>query len=545
MYLKIKCAHNSLSESFKKNMKEYLGLDEVQSYFPIIENYFDVFNFSESHQDYVLDSRYKICNILCEPDETVAAILYDSQKNTHIQKKVFIKENPILEPTHAMQNRYQLSNRNSLLPFSSSYSERTFKKIGLKNNSTYIDSFFVFVASLLTEQNILPSFPLYYGSYCCISEEYLYNITEEYQSFKKESWFMKNNNNLFEIERSDGSDDLDIDINLEKYNSNILKTNPNNVKNNLQTVNLSDINGEIDIDDVFNTDSDETVSEFDFHSPHNETSIYAKFQDYPTQVIFMEELDGTLEDIMITDSVNISNLDQSQEKIREPLSRYMKIWRKRYKQHIRYNKWVSILFQVCFCLAFLQKHFQFTHNDLHCDNVMFVKTEEKYLYYQINDTYYKIPTFGMIIKIIDFGRAVYKINNNRYFSDVFKYESDAGGQYTYPDSNRNSNRGKNKKIHHPNFSFDLCRLSTTLIDELYPEGGSDILLYKLLKQWITDKYNKNVMRFDDFDLYKIIARRMDNAVPIQSLNNKIFDRYKHSLPPQNENIVYKLISKKL
>ena len=78
----------------------------------------------------------------------------------------------------------------------------------------------------------------------------------------------------------------------------------------------------------------------------------------------------------------------------------------------------------------------------------------------------------------------------------------------------------------------------------YPEGGSDILLYKLLKQWITDKYNKNVMRFDDFDLYKI-ARRMDNALPIHSLNNKIFDRYKHSLPTQNENIVYKLISKKL
>ena len=382
-----------MSDSFKKNMKEYLGLEQIQSYFPIIENYFNVFNFSESHQDYVLDSRYKISNILCEPDETVAAILYDSQKKEYIQKKVFIKENPILEPTHSMQNRYQLSYRNALLPFSSSYSSRTFKKIGLKNNSTYIDSFFVFVASLLTEQNILPSFPLYYGSYCCISEEYLYNITEEYQSFKKESWFMKNNNKLFEIERSDGIDDLDIDINLEKYSTNILKTNHNNVKNNLETVDLSDINGEIDIEDVFNTDSDEALSEFDFNSTHNDTSVYAKFQDYPTQVIFMEELDGTLEDIMIMDVDELSNLDENKDnrKIKQPLSLYMTIWRKRYKQHIRYNKWVSILFQVCFCLAFLQQNFQFTHNDLHCDNVMFVKTEQKYLYYQINDDTYKIP----------------------------------------------------------------------------------------------------------------------------------------------------------
>ena len=38
MYLKIKCTHHNLSDSFKKNMKEYLGLEQIQSYFPIIEN---------------------------------------------------------------------------------------------------------------------------------------------------------------------------------------------------------------------------------------------------------------------------------------------------------------------------------------------------------------------------------------------------------------------------------------------------------------------------------------------------------------------------
>ena len=553
MYLKIKCVNHQLLDSFKDNMKEYLGLDQIQSYFPIFEDYFNVYNFSDSHQNYVLDSRYKICNILCEPDETVAATLYDSQNKEYIQKKIFIKENPILEPTHSMQNRYRIDSRNSLLPYSESYSSRTFKKIGLKNNSTYIDSFFVFVASLLTEKNILPSFPLYYGSYCCISEEYLYNITEEYQSFKKEGWFLKNNNKLFEIERSDGLDDSDLDIGIEMINSNILKDNNNNSKNNLLEVKLSDINGEIDIKDLFNNNSDsDDLSEFDFNSDELETSIYAKFQDYPTQVIFMEELDGTLEDIMISDSNEEiksefdSNFNQ--------LSIYMKIWRKRYTKHICYNKWVSILFQVCFTLAFLQKNFQFTHNDLHCDNVMYTKTNKKYLYYRIDDQYYKIPTFGMIIKIIDFGRSIYKINNKQYFSDVFKHDSDAGGQYTYPFP---KSKSKNHNVHKPNYSFDLCRLSTTIINELYPEEHSEyyqnIMLYKLLKQWITDKYNKNVMRFDDFDLYKIIARRMNNAIPLKSINNPIFNRYKYSssciINEQKHNsdniIVYKLITKKL
>ena len=278
------------------------------------------------------------------------------------QKKVFIKENPILEPTHSMQNRYQLNYNNSLLPFSSSYSNRTFKKIGLKNNSTYIDSFFVFVASSLTETNKLPSFPLYYGSYCCISEEYLYNITEEYHSFKKESWFVKNNNNLFEIERTDGIDDSDLDINLEKVSTNALKNNNDVNSNSLQVVNLSDIKGELNIEDLFNNDSDDAMSDFDFNSEQTDTSVYAKFTDYPTQVIFMEELDGTLEDLIISEAEELSSLNNHLEN--DTLSVYMKTWRKRYKQHIRYNKWVSILFQICFCLAFLQNHFQFTHNDL-------------------------------------------------------------------------------------------------------------------------------------------------------------------------------------
>ena len=53
------------------------------------------------------------------------------------------------------------------------------------------------------------------------------------------------------------------------------------------------------------------------------------------------------------------------------------------------------------------------------------------------------------------------------------------------------------------------------------------------------------MRFDDFDLYKIIARRMNNAIP-QSLDNKIFNRYSCSLDSVGENenqVVYKLITK--
>ena len=37
---------------------------------------------------------------------------------------------------------------------------------------------------------------------------------------------------------------------------------------------------------------------------------------------------------------------------------------------------------------------------------MYNKTDKQHIIYCINKKYYKIPTFGRIIKIIDFGRAI-------------------------------------------------------------------------------------------------------------------------------------------
>ena len=168
---------------------------------------------------------------------------------------------------------------------------------------------------------------------------------------------------------------------------------------------------------------------------------------------------------------------------------------------------------------------------------MFKKTDLEYLYYNFNNTYYKIPTYGFIIKIIDFGRAIYTIKNTTYFSDVFKINGDAGGQYTYPSKKIYSN-----SVHKPNYSFDLSRLSTTIINELYPEKSDySIPLYQILLGWITDKYNKNVMRFDDFDLYKIIARRMTNAIPKNYLKHTLFKRFViHSSKIPDNTTIYSL-----
>ena len=58
---------------------------------------------------------------------------------------------------------------------------------------------------------------------------------------------------------------------------------------------------------------------------------------------------------------------------------------------------------------------------LHTNNIMYEKTDKKYpwLYYCFNGTYYKVPTFGKIFKIIDFGRAIYNFRDQVICSDSF------------------------------------------------------------------------------------------------------------------------------
>ena len=181
------------------------------------------------------------------------------------------------------------------------------------------------------------------------------------------------------------------------------------------------------------------------------------------------------------------------------------------------TEWKSILFQICFGLAVAQKKFNFVHNDLHSSNIMFKNTNLEYLYFNFKGKYFKIPTFGKIVKIIDFGRATFNVGENIFFSDVFKKNGDAEGQYSFP-YNNSLNNCKIK----PNKSFDLSRLATTIIEHF--EENSPI--FNLLKLWASDKYGNFLMNYeDDFNLYKIIAKNVKSAVPKNQINKMIFKEF--------------------
>lgn len=72
--------------------------------------------------------------------------------------------------------------------------------------------------------------------------------------------------------------------------------------------------------------------------------------------------------------------------------------------------WYSSLFQVAAALQIAYHHFGFIHNDCHSENIRVRKISyETDLYYRWGDQYFRVPTYGFLFVLIDFGRSFVKI----------------------------------------------------------------------------------------------------------------------------------------
>ena len=166
---------------------------------------------------------------------------------------------------------------------------------------------------------------------------------------------------------------------------------------------------------------------------------------------------------------------------------------------------------------------------------MYIETDKKYLYYKLNHTYYKVPTFGKLFKIIDFGRAIYKFRGQTLCSDSYHPDGDAATQY-----NCEPYLNDKKPRLEPNFSFDLCRLGCALYDHLIDEESTDTKkpaknkskIVQIMLDWIMDDKGRNILykkngdeRYPDFKLYKMIARTVHKHVPTDVLSNAYFDKF--------------------
>ena len=227
-------------------------------------------------------------------------------------------------------------------------------------------------------------------------------------------------------------------------------------------------------------------------------------------------------------------------------------------------RWIAWLFQIIAALSFLQNALCFTHNDLHSNNILWRKTDNKFLFYRGKDgTVWRVPTFGKIFSIIDFGRSIFRLGKHLWVSDDHWPDQDAGEQYNFGPFFDHTQ----PKVP-PNPSFDLCRLSVSLIDGLFDKvppkkkgKGVPIMseedswkvyetsspLYNLLWNWTVDKNGHTIYqnengdeKYEGFDLYIRIAHDVTNSVPKDQIHKPIFQQFKWKQKVPKEETAYSI-----
>ena len=557
----IKKKNKNLIDSFKQN--DIMNLSYIQNYIPIYNNFFEINennfnNFNLNNKYYIheikqnLNNNEKLSGKKCN-----CLIKNNYDENEILEKNIFFKFSPIIDPIKYMIGKYKNSDISVLPTFNTKQNSNFEKKITNKNNSSYVDSFFTYLTSQLKNFNNFNHGVDFYGSYLAIQNPFLIDIIDEIEYLYDSEYFRKNLDTLFSIDETkilknvlnndsrnykskikiveDSSQILQLsDINdiseyehifsNEKYDNN--NNELTNIYENNKVINKkskstnstcssrdsnTDCENSTDEDDdqdnMSNIDGDESsYSEYsDDSSSFNENNdevIFSKINGFPIQIICLEACENTIDSLLMENNMEDDELE-------------------------------SIIIQILMILITYQKCFGLTHNDLHTNNIMYQKTDKKYLYYKYDSKYYKIPTYGRLVKIIDFGRAIYYFKGKLICSDSFNKKEDAATQYNFPPY-----YNKNKPTIEPNYSFDLCRLSCSMIDYFIDdiseinEVSESSPIKKIILDWSFDDNGKNILyksnnkeRYPEFKLYKMITRKVHNHIPKNVLKNKLFEKY--------------------
>ena len=574
----IKRDNSKLFSSLEK--KDSANISKIQNYIPLYDKFFTL---NQSNYNSInLDQFFSLYNISeKESDNKFEGMVKDKNNKKHT-KQIFFKYSPLLDPIKYIIGKYDSSNVD-LFSLPNFENVNSHPKVRDMNNSAYVDSFFTYLTSkLLNDHNFIHGLD-FYGSFLGIKHDFEFNVVDDIDYIIESSFFHKNNGTLFTVDISDQESNYDtrnykkrlnfkndaevvlqlsdikdltqldyiFSLNDNKQNIQYNETNQPNAElifennitiskskntstcSNASTCSSRSSNTDVNDDEIHDNDelndiiddnnmnkeesdknhddnidvdyvdcvSDDDDSEY---SDINEEELMAKITNFPVQIIALERCEGTLDSLIMEEDVSD-------------------------------DEWGSIVIQILLTLITLQQKFHLTHNDLHTNNIMYNKTDIEYLYYKLDGKHYKIPTYGRIYKIIDFGRAIYKFRGVVMCSDSFHNKGDAATQY-----NCEPYLNKNKPNLDPNYSFDLCRLGCALFDFIIDEQDEDnedidnikSPILKIIAGWCKDDKGRNIMyknngeeRYPDFKLYKMIARTVNNHIPSKVIDNPYFDRF--------------------
>ena len=545
------------------------GLTRLQNYIPLYSRFFSL---SESNYNSVgLNHRRHVRTVTTGPNKnTVIGELENDNPNVSATTLAFVKYSPLLDPIKYMSGKYDTQSTDLLVPPSFTEAPATSvhqTKMRDVNNSSYVDAFFTYLTSQVLHAHGFLHGLDFYGSYLAVQDEFTVNVYDELEYFNTCDFFLKHRDKLFRVDfephysnnpkpalKLSDSDCIDLDLDLEELNTfnGVFELNSDAdldpaldtldpVLDTLDPV-LDTLDPVLDTLDPHSDDSDSCSSRSSASS--DDTPDHCRIGDrtgsgdgtgsdgsdgtsnddmsdgtgsddevhnahifnFPVHAIIMEKCDNTLDSLM-----------SGKNEMTEP-------------------EWAATIMQVIMALVAYQHMFAFTHNDLHTNNIMFVKTDKKFLHYLHKGVYYRVPTHGRIMKIIDFGRAIYKYRGQTMVSDSFDRTGDAATQY-----NCEPYLNPKKPRLDPNPSFDLCRLACSLFDYFvedirdeaeYAATLKESRMASVVVEWLKDDKGRNVLykkngdeRYPDFKLYKMIARTVHGAVPHEQLQRPMFAHY--------------------
>jgi len=370
--------------SLKSEATKEWGISHLQPFFPPIETLFKT-NELTFVNEYGIKFKNEIATILPEHVKCVGS---NELHEIHLKKRM------ILSPFKYMQGEYGTLG----LPVNSDQSTDIHERLQSHNNAAYVGAI---VSAILSESGC-EHFPRVFGVFSGIADKHTIDISDEYEDLSEKSWFTQNIGKTFDLSLRQSNEStqefthtrsarvtlkLGEDIALDGVEELEAPTD-SSIMGDLKRV-MEDIEEEESDDSssistgyifaIHSCDCDEEDQEItDYEDDDNtEPFAWASFANVPIQVTVMEKCEGTLFELM--------------------------------KNHTESEKHLAWLSQIVFALAYAQRNFGFVHNDLHSNNVMYVRTEKEHLYYNFGGVSYKVPTFGYIIKIIDFERAVASI----------------------------------------------------------------------------------------------------------------------------------------
>jgi len=552
---------------------DLLFLSNTQNYIPIYTKFFSL---NETNYNSInLNNKWYISSINNSNDDYY---LYNCRiknisNNKTKDKDVFFKMAPLLDPYKYLIGKYNIQDEKLfILPNLDSTEDTCHPKFIDTNNSAYVDGLFLYLTSSLLHTHNFSHGVDYYGSFLGIKNDFIINVFDDIDYLNNSDFFNKNKNVLFKIDdyehlfqnetqklkpiKIEHNSSAKSQLSIKSFNNEIFEevfeedmtTHDTNVLSefvdlvDLSNTNFLDnkdidenvtlksnstcssrssyTNEEDTLEEDFENNDEENASEIDEDKNNSDSDssetldeerIEAIIPKFPVQIIGMEYCENTFDDLILSEE--LSN-----------------------------EEWYSAFMQIIMILITYQKAFNFTHNDLHTNNVMYNTTDKKFIYYCYKKKYYKVPTFGRIFKIIDFGRSIYKFDGKLFCSDSFQMGGDAATQYnTEPYLNEKKPRLE------PNYSFDLCRLACSIfdyvIDDINEIKNIDKInepVKNLINEWCLDDKGINMLyknngldRYPDFKLYKMIARCVHNHTPQAQLERpefSIYSKFKGDVP---------------